>query len=199
MIVILALILLLLAGFYIAGMRGSRLTLALAALAFGAACYLLAGRPGLPSDNRVEAQRAAPMPLTGARHIFFGQFNMTDQWMTIAEGFASRGKTREAAGLLGSAVREHPRNFSLWTAYGNALVDHSQTLTPAARLAFERAVELAPDHPGPRFFYALAKLRSGDPDGAREDWLVLREEAPEGAPWIDLIDGGLALTGPTDD
>lgn len=195
MILVLALALLLLGGFWVAKVRGPRLTLAAAALAVGAAGYTVAGKPGLAGDPRAEAQRPAPMPLTGAREVFFGKFNASDQWMTIAEGYASRGKTAEAAGLLGSAVREHPRNFELWTSYGNALVDHSETLTPAARLAFERAVALAPDHPGPRFFYALAKLRSGDPEGAREDWETLLAETPERAPWRPLIEGGLALTG----
>lgn len=186
--------LLLLGGFWFAGVRGPRLTLAAAALLLGGAGYALVGRPGLPADPREAAVRDAPLPLTGARHILFGQFNQSDQWLNMAEAMASRGKTREAAGLLGSAVREHPRNFALWTGYANALVDDAGTLTPAATLAFERAVSMAPEHPGPRFFYALAKLRSGDPEGAREDWLALLEETPERAPWRELIEGGLALT-----
>lgn len=195
MILVLALALLLLASFWLYKIRGPRLTLAAAALAIGAAGYTVAGKPGLVGDPRAERERPPPMPLTGAREIFFGKFNASDQWMTIAEGYASRGKTAEAAGLLGSAVREHPRNFALWTSYGNALVDHSETLTPAAQLAFERAVALAPEHPGPRFFFALAKLRSGDPEGAKADWEELLAETPQRAPWRPLIEGGLALTG----
>ena len=190
----LLLALLLLGGFWLAGIRGPRLTLVTAALLLGGSGYALAGRPDLPADPREATEREAPMPLTGARHILFGRFNQSDQWLNMAEAIASRGKTRDAAGLLGSAVREHPRNFALWTGYANALVDDAGTLTPAARLAFERAVAMAPEHPGPRFFYALAKLRSDDPEGARADWLVLLEETPEEAPWRALVEGGLALT-----
>jgi cytochrome c-type biogenesis protein CcmH/NrfG len=40
---------------------------------------------------------------------------------------------------------------------GNALVLHADgMMTPAAELAFQRAAKLAPDHPGPKFFYGLA-------------------------------------------
>lgn len=195
-LILLLMIALLVAGFWLAGIRGPRLTIAAAALLLGGAAYSLAGRPGLPADPRETADAQPPLPLTGARETLFGRFNASDRWFNMAEAFAARGKTREAAGILGSAVRENPRNFALWTGYGNALVDDAGTLTPAARLAYERAVAMAPEHPGPRFFYALAKLRSGDPEGARDDWLALLEETPERAPWRPLIEGGLALTQP---
>lgn len=193
-VILLALAGLLLGIFWLAGIRGSRLTLVAAALMLGGAGYAALGRPGLPADPRETAERQAPLPLTGARIVFFGQFNASDRWFNMAEAFATRGKTRQAAGILGSAVRDNPRNFALWTGYANALVDDAGTLTPAARLAYERAVGMAPDHPGPRFFYALAKLRSGDAEGARADWLALLEETPEQAPWREFIEGGLALT-----
>ena len=34
-------------------------------------------------------------------------------------------------------------------------------MTPAAQLAFQRAEQLAPDHPAPRFFYGLALAQGG--------------------------------------
>ncbi|MBW0145236.1 tetratricopeptide repeat protein [Sphingomicrobium clamense] len=193
-LILLGIVLLLLGIFWLAGIRGPRLTLVAAALMLGGAGYALFGRPGLPADPRVTAESQPPLPLTGARTVFFGQFQASDRWFNMAEAFAARGKTRMAAGILGSAVRENPRNFALWTGYANALVDDAGTLTPAAQLAYERAVGLAPDHPGPRFFYALAKLRSGDAEGAREDWLALLKETPAEAPWREFIEGGLALT-----
>ena len=68
-----------------------------------------------------------------------GQFNAADRWITIAEGYASRGDTRSAAGVLGSAVREHPTDAFLWVGYGNALVDHAGTLTPGGALGLSPA------------------------------------------------------------
>ncbi|WP_265570872.1 tetratricopeptide repeat protein [Sphingomicrobium nitratireducens] len=186
----------LLGGLRIAGVRGSLWTLAAAAMAFGAAGYALTGRPGLPGDPRAAtSEQQAALPLTGARQAFFGRFNTADRWMTIAEGYAGRGKTGDAVGVLRSAVREHPRDFALWTGLGNALVDHGRTLTPAAQLAYERAVTMAPGQPGPVFFYALAKARTGDREGAIADWQSILDSAPSDASWRPLVEQGIVTMG----
>lgn len=177
------------------GVRGAMLQLAAAALLFGAAGYTLQGRPGLAGSPRKVATIRPPLPLTGARRAFMGQFNSADRWITIAEGYASRGDTRSAAAVLGSAVREHPTDAFLWTGYGNALFDHAGTLTPAARLAYARAIELAPNHPAPRFFLGLALARSGDRDAALALWKPILANAPADASWRPLIEGGIAVFG----
>ena len=178
------------------GLRGAMLQLAAAALLFGAAGYALQGRPSLAGSPRNVAAARPPMPLTGARRALMGQFNSADRWITIAEGYASRGDTRSAAGVLGSAVREHPTDAFLWVGYGNALFDHAGTLTPAARLAYTRALELLPNHPAPRFFYGLALARSGDRDGALAQWNPILATAPADASWRPLIEAGIAAFEP---
>ncbi|MBB3763581.1 tetratricopeptide repeat protein [Sphingomicrobium lutaoense] len=173
--------------------RGNALTMVAAALAFAGAGYALEGRPSLGGDPRTASDQARPpMPLTGARHAFFGRFNSTDQWAIISESYASRGDTEKAAGILGSAVRDSPRNFALWTLYGNALTDHGGGINPAARLAFARAEALAPEHPGPRFFRALAQARSGEVEEALATWRALQLETPERAGYYPLIVQGIA-------
>lgn len=175
-------------------LRGGLLTMALAAMLFGGAGYALNGRPALPAKSLAERpDPAPPMQLRGAREAFYGRFNRVEQWAVLADSYAARGKTREAAGIYGSATRDHPRNFALWSLYGNALADHAGTLTPAAALAYDRAIELAPRHPGPRFFKALALLRSGEPEPAAEIFEALLEETPERAGYRSLIVGGLDL------
>ena len=178
------------------GLRGAMLQLAAAALLFGAAGYALQGRPGLAGSPRNIATPRPPLPLTGARRALMGQFNASDRWITIAEGYASRGDTRSAAGVLGSAVREHPTDAFLWVGYGNALFDHAGTLTPAARRAYARAIELAPDHPAPHFFLGLALARSGDRDGALAQWKPILATAPADASWRPLVEGGIASLEP---
>lgn len=178
------------------GLRGAMLQLAAAALLFGAAGYALQGRPDLSGSPRKAAATRPTLPLTGARRALMGQFNSADRWITIAEGYASRGDTRSAAGVLGSAVREHPTDAFLWTGYGNALFDHAGVLTPAARRAYARAIELAPDHPAPRFFLGLALARSGDRDGALALWKPILADAPADASWRPLVEGGIASLEP---
>ena len=177
------------------GLRGAMLQLAAAALLFGAAGYALQGRPGLAGAPRGVAATRPPLPLSGARRALMGQFNDADRWITIADGYASRGDTRSAAAILGSAVREHPADAFLWAGYGNALFDHSGMLTPAARLAYARAIALAPDHPAPHFFYGLALARSGDRDGALSEWRTILAKAPPNASWRPLIESGIAAFG----
>src|SRR3990170_4389268 len=178
------------------GLRGAMLQFAAAALLFGAAGYALQGRPGLGGSPRDVGATRPPLPLTGARRALMGQFNSADRWITISEGYASRGDTRSAAAVLGSAVREHPGDAFLWGGYGNALFDHSGTLTPAARGAYARALELAPDHPAPHFFYGLALARSGDRDGALAQWNGILATAPADASWRPLVEGGVAALDP---
>lgn len=177
--------------------RGAMLQLAAAALLFGAAGYATLGSPGLESSTRSAEQRRPPIPLTRLRHAFYGNFGPTEHWLIISESLASRGKTQEAAGILQSAVREHPGDPSLWVGLGNALADHANTLTPASELAFRRAAELAPGHPAPRFFFGLALARSGDPRDAIALWRQILAEAPADASWRPVVEDAIAaLEGP---
>lgn len=179
-------------------LRGSLLTLAGAALAFGCAGYALQGRPGLDGSPRASTTRPPPVPLTAARKAMMGQFTAADTWTTIAEGYASRGKTQDAAGVMRSAIRARPTDYAMWVGLGNALADHGRTLTPAARFAFQRAAELAPGHPAPRFFLGLALARSGQPREALILWRAILADAPADASWRPFVeDGVMALGGGT--
>ena len=186
-----------LAAFWLLRVRGAMLQLVAASLLFGAAGYAFLGRPGLQSSPRATEQREAPIPLTNLRHAFFGRFTPTEHWLVISESLASRGKTQEAAGVLQSAVREHPGDPALWIGLGNALADHAGTLTPASDLAYRRAVELSPGYPAPRFFYGLALARSGDGKAAIALWRQILAEAPADASWRPVVEDAIAaLEGP---
>lgn len=165
---------------------GAALQLLGAALLVGLAGYALQGRAGLTGSPAAErATRALPpamaIPLA---EEFFGRFNGAYSWLVIANSFLARGDSGEAVATLASATHAAPGNAQLWIAYANAIRLHSGgRISPAARLAFERAAELAPDHPGPAFFFGLAVLQSGDVEGARAVWNDLLAKAPAGAPW----------------
>jgi cytochrome c-type biogenesis protein CcmH/NrfG len=162
------------------------LQLLAAALLLAFAGYSWQGRPGLDGSPRPppESQEVADSDFARMRQDMLGRFDTADRWLTIAEGFQRRGDTRGAAGLIRSALREHPDNSILWLGYGNALVVHSGgMITPAAQLAFERAAGLAPDHPAPRFFFGLALAQSGRLDEADRVWRDLLASAPADAPW----------------
>jgi len=172
-------------------LRGPMMTLAAAAIAFGCAGYALQGHPNLGGSPRQASGRQPPMPLAEARHALTGQFDYADSWLNLADALASRGRTEDAARLLQAQVDRHPGDYKLWIGLGNALADHSRTLSPAARFAFERAAALAPGHPAPPFFLGLAEARSGNPQEAARLWREILANAPANASWRPLVENGL--------
>ena len=191
-VILAALVALGLGAFRLLGLRGPMLQLGAAALLAGSAGYALQGRPGLAGSPRAAAASRQVLPLTGARNAFFGQFTRTGHWLLMSDSMARKGRTADAAGLMRSAVREHPNDPVLWVGLGNALVDHAGVLTPAAQLAYERAMELAPGHPAAPFFFGLALARSGDRAGAVAIWRQVLANAPANASWRPLVEDAIA-------
>lgn len=195
-LVLIALIGASLGGLWLLGLRGAMLQFSGAALLVGAAGYALQGQPGLGGQSPSAERSAPPIPLTRLRHAFFGQFSGAESWLRISEALASRGNTEDAVGILKSAVRRNDGDPALWIGLGNALVDHSGRITPAAETAYVRAAELAPGHPAPHFFFGLALARSGDRDGALAAWRHVLAEAPADASWRPLVEDAVAALEP---
>lgn len=168
------------------------LQLLAAALLLALAGYAWQGRPGLAGSPRAAAARP-PVPetaFTTLRRDMFGSFDTADRWLIIAEGRLRRGDTREAAGAIRAAIRAHPRNAILRTGYGDALVLHGGgVLSPAADLAFRRAVSLAPEHPGPRLFHGIALAQNGRLEEAERRWRQALALTPATAPWREGREG----------
>ena len=175
--------------------RGGLLTAAMAALVFGAAGYSVQGSPGLPDAPAQGSAGREVIPLTAARHAFFGNFTPEESWLGLSEGLARGGNTEDAVGLLQNAVGKYPGDVQLWIGLGNALVDHAHGLTPPAELAYQRAAELAPGHPAAPFFYGLALARSGDRKDAVATWQQILATAPKDASWRPLVEQGVAALG----
>ena len=188
-IIILLLVSLAMSVAFVAGLRGRLLVVTALALLVGASGYAFQHRTGLILSN---THRQPPASLVTQRNAFLGAFNPSNHWMIIADSFASRGKTEEAAGLLQSAVRAHRRDYALWLAFGNALVDHAGRLTPAARLAYARSAALAPTSAAPGYFLGRAMLQSGDTEGALKQWRAILANAPANTSWRPIVEDGIA-------
>jgi cytochrome c-type biogenesis protein CcmH len=190
--ILLLLLLLSLVGLWWLGVRGGLLKATAAALLLGGAGYALQGSPDLPGAPAQGTEGRDVIPLTEARHAFFGQFSPEESWLRMSEGLARAGDTENAVGILQNAVGRYPADEQLWIGLGNALVDHARGLTPPAELAFQRAAELAPGRPAAPFFYGLALARSGDRRAAVEIWKRVLANAPPKASWRPLIEQGVA-------
>lgn len=173
------------------GVRGGILTASAAALLLGASGYALQGSPDTPGVPARGGEGHDALPLTDARHAFFGYFTPAERWLRMSEALARDGHSEDAVGILQNAVKRYPGDPQLWIGLGNALVDHARGITPPAELAYKRAEELVPGHPGAPFFYGLALARSGDRTAALQKWQQILKTAPEHADWRPLVEQGV--------
>ena len=168
------------------------------ALQFAAAAILLAlagyawqGRPALAGapKPRPEHEEVPDSQFAQMRGDMLGRFDRAAQWLTMAEGFQRRGDTQTGVEIVEAGLRDSPNDPDLWVGLGNALVVHGGgMMNPAAQFAFQRAQQIAPQHPGPRFFYGLALAQGGHFDEAERIWRDLLAEAPAGAPYRAAIE-----------
>ncbi|HEX8380397.1 MAG TPA: tetratricopeptide repeat protein [Allosphingosinicella sp.] len=182
--------LVLLALWRLAGFGRPGLQLTGAALLLAMAGYAWQGRPALagrpvPPPARAEVPETA---FAATREDMLGRVDRASFWLTMADSYHRRGDTYGAAAILRSGIRAHPKDPDLWVGLGNALVIHGDgMMTPAAELAFNRAAALAPDHPGPKFFYGLALAQGGRLEEAERIWLALLATAPADAEWRPMV------------
>jgi len=178
------------------GFRGPVLQLLAAALLIAMAGYALQGRPGLPGRPKAEAARekAPDSAFAELRGAFLERFDYAARWLIIADSYQRRGDTANAVGILRSGLRARPQNMSLWTGLGSALTAHGDgKLSPAAELAYRRAMALGGGHPAPAFFYGLSLIQSGRLEEGERLWRQLLAGAPAGASWRPVVEERLAV------
>ncbi len=165
------------------------------AIAFAAGGYAITGSPGLPSapaprppvnpDLTPEAEKASKQLLEN--------FGDVRAWLTLSDALIRAEKTETAIAALQSALEAIPGNPDLWVQMGIALVAHADgEVVPAARLAFDRASRLQPDHPAPAYFLGLSWLQTGDVGSALKVWRALLARSPDDAEWRPLLERQIA-------
>ncbi|MFL0414033.1 hypothetical protein [uncultured Sphingomonas sp.] len=167
-----------------------------AALFLGAAGYAWQGRPALaasPARPQADTMEIDPESIA-LRDRLMGRFTADTAYLVASDAMLRTGNRRAAANVVLGGVRAIPGSYILWTQLGTnlALLDNDQ-LSPAAKLAFGRALKLAPNHPAPPYYAGLSYLRSGDLATARR--LIARAVAlsAPGADYRDTIAGQLAM------
>lgn len=167
-----------------------------AALLLALAGYAWQGRPALPGRPKAPpaTQRLPDSAFSETRQQMLGSFDRAAAWLAMAESYQRGGDTRGGVDIIRSGLRRAPRDADLWVGLGNALVLHADgAMTPAAQLAFRRAAEIAPGHPGPRFFYGLGLAQSGRFDEAEQIWRQVLATAPADASWRPMIEERLQM------
>jgi cytochrome c-type biogenesis protein CcmH len=169
--------------------------LAGAALLLGISGYALQGHPGQAGAPKAPAEnaRAADAATVAERQAMGNKFGSSKSWLILADALTKQGQYAAAADVLRSAVHKDPKDADLWVALGNALVGHSDgMISPAAQLAFQRAADISPEHPGPPFFMGLALAQSGKLPEARAIWMKLLARTAADASYRDDLTARLA-------
>jgi cytochrome c-type biogenesis protein CcmH len=166
-----------------------------AALLLGLAGYALQGRPaqpGSPVAPRVQSVEIDQADIE-TRGKMGQRFGSGPNWLVAADGAMRAGMPQAAVTYIKSGLKDNPRDPDLWVGLGNALIVHSGGMvSPAATYAFQRAADIAPEHPGPPFFMGLAFAQSGQFAQARAIWTELLQRSPPQAPWRADLEQRLA-------
>lgn len=179
-------------GLRVVGVPRGLGSLVAAALMLGATGYALQQRaalPGRPVVANAEPIEVDPGMVAFRALILPGAAG--DAGVRVAaDGLLRRGDTVGAAEALRTAISVRPRDAALWSDLGGALAAHDGgQLSPAARFAFRRAWQLAPDQPGPPFFLGLAYIQAGDLAAAKTAWLRALHLTPHDAPYrVDIAE-----------
>ena len=173
----------------IAGFKAPRRTweALAAALVFGLAGFALQARTDLPSAPKaaiVAAPKGAEAMVSARRELFSADPLAGSNLLIMADGYTRKGQFRDAAALSLSAAEEQPGSAEPWLALGTNLLAHAGgVLTPAAEVAFRRAIAADPAHPAASYFLGVALTQNERFDDARKVWAALLERTPPGAPW----------------
>lgn len=166
-----------------------------AAMMLGAAGYALQGAPGRAGHPAEPADRAIEIDpgIVALRGAMTSRISLENAYFIAADAMLREGESGTAVTVMQGAVRKYPRNFELWTGLGTTLSLHNGGLvSPAARLAFDQAIKLAPRHPSPPFFLGLAYANAGQFMEARPFWARALALTPARASYRPEIAGRLA-------
>lgn len=114
-------------------------------------------------------------------------------WAVLGQAYLSLGRYGEAGEAFGQAIDIVPDSAFLFASLGQALLfDEGGAMTPAAREAFARALDLDPSDARARFFMAEALYQSGEIEAAAAAWESLLQETEPEAAYRAMIEARLA-------
>ncbi|MBO6825169.1 MAG: c-type cytochrome biogenesis protein CcmI [Sneathiella sp.] len=117
-----------------------------------------------------------------------------DGWVLLGRTLNRMGRFEAAANTFLQATKIEPDDVDLYVGAGESFYYHAKGNVSADSLAaFKKAEDLAPDHPGVRFYLALHKAESGDEKGALEGWLSLYADSEPTEPYMPTLRERISL------
>lgn len=161
--------------------------------------YLAGGTPGLPSQPYAERIARAPQDLSLEELVARAEDHLranpddAEGWRVVAPIYSRMGRYEEAADAYSRVLALEGEEAGVLARLGEALAfANDGIVSDRARAVFERARDLDPSAPQPRYFLGLAAVQAGDTDAARAIWQRLADEHGESTRWRRLVDESLA-------
>ena len=175
------------------GGRSLAVMLGLAVPAAALALYVGLGAPGEPSQPFAEREGVAPardmaeLAESLSQRLARGEGG-PDDWALLARTYSQLDRPAQAAQAAAEAIRLGHADAETHSFYGEMLVAAAEgTVTPEARQAFGRALELDRGNPRALYYAGLALAQDGQLQPAMEVWTNLAEASPPTAPWMTLL------------
>ena len=167
---------------------------------FSAAFYAVIGTPGMP-DFPIEEFRQQEMPMDRVEALaqtddliakvkarLASSPEEVQGWGYLANLEMNKGNFQKAAEALYQAHIIAPDVFDYQLMYAESLIMASnERVTPAALIILNKAKKMAPEHPGPRYYLALADFQAGDVGVAHSEWKVIQGELENSDPMMPLL------------
>jgi len=176
------------------------LLVALPALAGGLYWHLGSpGQPDAPFAGRAEERRQLAATGAGSEGALASVATMIadlearleadpddlESWLRLSRAYALTRQFERAAERYRQAIARHQGVAALQSGLGEALVmAGGGVVSPEARAAFERAIELDSGDARARFYAGLAMVQRGERRHALDAWAALIADAPGDAPWL---------------
>ena len=173
--------------------------------ALGALGYAVTGAPGLSpqpiaarSDSlppghpaRQRSPQSAPKTASGEsmadlvnqlEQVLADDPNRPDGWAMLGRSAGRIGQWEQSARAYQRATELAPDNEQYWINYGEALMQLAEgKITPAARLAFNKAGQIEPRHPAVAYYTGIALAQQGNTDQAVTIWQDALDRLPDDA------------------
>ncbi len=159
------------------------------------AIYVQQGQPGLPGAPFAsrEQERGRDVAALQAR-IAELQARVeaaphdADAWLVLAQALRGAHQFAAAADAFAQIVALGRSDAPILAAQGEMLtLAAGGVVTPAARAAFQTALNREPREPRARYYVGLAALQAGEPNQALDVWLALEADSAPDAPWLPIL------------
>ncbi|MEO1135774.1 MAG: c-type cytochrome biogenesis protein CcmI [Pseudomonadota bacterium] len=165
------------------------------------AIYAMLGNPAgegteegaeIAARSMIQAPAANPRSLAESIETLEARLadnpDVLDDWILLAESYAGLDRFDEAATAFGKARALAPEQAFLHAAEGEAIaMAAGGIVTPEARAAFARALDLDAAEPRARFYAGLDAYQQGRPEEALTILNAITQGAPPDAPWLPIV------------